>query len=194
MTPEESVQIMADRLRAIDYERHGDKAWSKAALLREYFRRAARWADAYGCDPRTPFFDIALCVNPGIRADDEVVDTVLHKVASGTRNAITRVAPFILHWSAFRAAPGVTVPPELEDPFEPLILLFERDGGFHTENGEVNLEYLAAPMRGWRAFASRPPMPSFAPDDLDEIDRAGSIAQFGYVVGPDGRPAEPKPE
>src|SRR3954465_2089920 len=112
MTPEESVQAMADRLRAIDYERHGDKAWSKAALLKEYFRRAARWADAYGCDTRTPFFDIALCVNPTIRADQETVDNVLRAVDSGTRNGITRVAPFILNWAALRAAPGVTVPPE----------------------------------------------------------------------------------
>jgi hypothetical protein len=194
MTPDESVQAMADRLRAIDYERHGDKAWSKAALLREYFRRAARWADAYACEARTPFFDIAACVNPHVRADQAVVNSVLQDVESGTRNAITRVAPFILHWAAARAAAGDNVPPQLEDPFEPLILLFERDGGFHTENGEVNLEYLAAPMRGWRAFASKPPMPSFAPQDLDEIDRAGSIAQFGYVIGPAGLPAGQEPE
>jgi hypothetical protein len=172
MTPEEAVAAMADRLRAIDYERRGDKAWSKAALLREYFRRVARWADAFGCDTRTPFFDLALCVNPNVRADQAVVDDVLRAVADGTRNAITRVAPFILHWAALRAEPGVAIPPELEDPFEPLILLFERGGGFHTENGEVNLEYLSAPMRGWRDRANAAPMPSFSPEALDAIDRA----------------------
>jgi hypothetical protein len=31
-------------------------------------------------------------------------------------------------------------------------------------------------------------MESFAADALDEIDRAGSMAQFGYVIGPDGEP------
>ncbi|UQU67764.1 hypothetical protein COUCH_16450 [Couchioplanes caeruleus] len=188
MTPDEAVQAMADRLRAVDYERRGDKAWSKAALLREYFRRAARWADAYDCDTRSPFFDIAQCVDPSVRADQTVIDSLVRDVSSGTRNAITRVAPFILHWAALRAAPAVTVPPELEDPFEPLILLFERGGGFHTENGEVNLEYLAAPLRGWRERAGTPPMVSFAPEVLDEIDRSGSMAQFGFVTGPDGRP------
>ncbi|MFI5897840.1 hypothetical protein ACIA5D_47935 [Actinoplanes sp. NPDC051513] len=30
-----------------------------------------------------------------------------------------------------------------------------------------------------------------APETLDEIDRAGSIAQFGYVIGPDGEPVAP---
>ena len=190
MTPEEAVQAMAARLCAIDYERRGDKAWSKAALLREYFRRAARWADAYQCDTRTPFFDIAQCVHPTIRADQAVVDAVLQAVKSGTRNGITRVAPFFLHWAALRATPAVLLPPGLEDPFEPLILLFERGGGFHTEHGEVNLEYLAAPMRGWRERIDAPPLPSFAPEALDEIDRTGSTAQFGFVIGPDGQPAD----
>lgn len=77
------------------------------------------------------------------------------------------------------------MPPGLEDPFEPLILLFERGGGFHFDHGEVNLEYIGASLQGWRKFADRPPMPSFAAADLDEIDRAGSVAQFGYVVGPE---------
>ncbi|SNY69396.1 hypothetical protein [Paractinoplanes atraurantiacus] len=186
MTPEESVQAMAERLRAVDYARRGDKAWSKAALLREYFRRAARWADAYGCETRTPFFDIAQCVDPGVRAEQAVIDGLVRDVDDGTRNAIRQVAPFMLHWAALRAAPGGVMPEGLEDPFEPLILLFERGGGFHTENGEVNLEYLAAPLRGWRERASAPPMASFAGEALDEIDRAGSVAQFGHVIGPDG--------
>ena len=43
-------------------------------------------------------------------------------------------------------------------------------------------------MRNWRATADDPPMEWFAPEALDEIDRAGSMAQFGYVMGPDGEP------
>lgn len=187
MTPDESVSAVATRLSAIDWERHGDRAWSKAALLKEYFRRAARWAAAYECDTRMPFFDIAACVDPTVRADQDVLDELLGKVRRGGWD-VKHVMPFILHWAALRAAPGVDLPVDLEDPFEPLILLFERGGGFHTENGEVNLEYIAAPMRGWRSFAGKPPMPSFAAEDLDQIDRAGSMAQFGYVMGPDGNP------
>ena len=182
MTPDEAVRAMAARLSAIEWERHGDKAWSKAALLREYFRRAARWAIAYECDTRVPFFDIAACVDLSIRADQGVLDDVLEQVRAAGRS-VTRVTPFLLHWAALSATPSVDLPPDLEDPFEPLVLLFERDGGFHTENGEVNLEWLSVPMAGWRNRADNPPMASFAADVLDEIDRAGSIAQFGYVMG-----------
>ncbi|GIF09772.1 hypothetical protein [Actinoplanes siamensis] len=39
-------------------------------------------------------------------------------------------------------------------------------------------------MAGWRNRADDPPLPSFDPAYLDEIDRAGSTAQFGYVIEP----------
>jgi hypothetical protein len=194
MTPHESVAAMAARLSAVDWQRHGDKCWSKAALLREYFRRAAHWAAAYQCDAPIPFFDIAHCVSPGARADQHVVSDVMEKVKAGGGGAVAHIVPYILHWGALRATREIVLPADLEDPFEPLVLLFERDGGFHTANGFVELEYLAVRMQGWRAQADKPPMASFAPEALDEIDRAGSLAQFGYVIGPDGEPAGHQPE
>ncbi|MEU8229145.1 hypothetical protein AB0C12_05995 [Actinoplanes sp. NPDC048967] len=187
MTPDEAVRAVAARLSTVGWERHGDKTWSKSVLLKEYFRRAARWAAAYDCDTKVPFFDIALCVDPNVRADRGVIDELLESVRSSGWN-VRQVVPFILHWAALSATPGFAYPPGLEDPFEPLIRMFERDGGFHTENGEVNLEYKSVRMAGWRNRAGDPPMTVFSDDVLDEIDRAGSIAQFGYVIGPDGRP------
>ena len=185
MTPEEAVNAMAVRLSAIDWERHGDKAWSKAVLLKEYFRRAAQWAAAYECGSPVPFFDIAECIDPRVRVSQGVLDGILATVESkgGGRN-VTQVVPFILRWAALRATPGIGLPPNLEDPFEPLVLLFERGGGFHTEHGEVDLEWKSVRMAGWRKRADDPPMPSFAPEALDEIDRAGSIAQFGHIIEP----------
>lgn len=183
MTPDESVQTMAARLRAVDWRRHGYRTWSKAKLMQEYLRRSALWADAYDCDTRVPFFDLAACVDPAVRADQDVVDDVLDDVGKGGWN-VKQVVPFILHWAALRPTLG-ELPAGLDDPFEPLVLLFERDGGFHTENGGIELEYLSMPLRDWRTRAARPAMPSFAAEDLDEIDRAGSLKQFGYVMGPD---------
>jgi hypothetical protein len=97
---------------------------------------------------------------------------------------MTRLAPFILRWSALRETPGVKLREDLEDPFFPLIAAFERDGGFHIEKSEINLEYLTLFMRNWRARADDPPMESFDPDALDEVDRAGSMAQFLPALWP----------
>ncbi|WP_306203720.1 hypothetical protein [Actinoplanes sp. RD1] len=40
-------------------------------------------------------------------------------------------------------------------------------------------------MATWRDRADEPPMPGLAREPLDEIDREGSLAQFGRVLGPD---------
>ncbi|MEU4694882.1 hypothetical protein [Actinoplanes sp. NPDC023714] len=185
MTPDEAVDAMAARLSTIDWERHGDKAWSKAALLKEYFRRASLWAAAFHYDTGGPFFDIAAQVDPAIRADQQVIDALVEKIAAGRGGwNVKQLTPFLLHWAALRATPGVALPPDLEDPFEPLILLFERGGGFHTEHGEVNLEWKSVSMSGWRDRAGSPPLRSLTREALDEIDRKGSIAQFGRVIGP----------
>lgn len=184
MTPDEAVRAMAERLSAVNWERHGDKAWSKAALLKEYFRRAAQWAAAYDCDSPVPFFDIAACVDSTVRADQALIDDLVSRADTRGSRSVKRLLPFILHWAALRATPGIEFPAHLEDPFEPLIRLFERGGGFHTENGEVDLEWKSVRMAGWRKRADSPPMPSLTPEVLDAIDRAGSIAQFGHVIEP----------
>ncbi|BCJ56041.1 hypothetical protein Asp14428_75160 [Actinoplanes sp. NBRC 14428] len=185
MTPDDSVRVTAARLSAVDWRRHGYRSWSKAKLMLEYFRRMAQWAEAYGCDEPVPFFDLAQYVDPNVRADPAVVDEAVRLAAEGGWNA-QQVVPFILHWAAVRAAPGVVFPEGLEDPFEPLLLLFERDGGFHTSNGFVEMEFLSVPLAKWRQRASRPPLAGMDAAALDEVDRAGSVRQFGYVMGPEG--------
>jgi hypothetical protein len=184
MTPDDSVRSTAARLAAVDWQRHGYRTWSKAKLMLEYFRRIAQWSDAYGCAEPVPFFDLALYVDPNVRADPEVVEEAVRRAAKGGWNA-EQVVPFILHWAAVRATPNFTFPEGLADPFEPLLLLFERDGGFHTSNGYAEMEYLSVPIAKWRERASRPPLPRLDPAALDEIDRAGSMKQFGYVMGPE---------
>ncbi|WP_326549766.1 hypothetical protein [Micromonospora sp. NBC_01813] len=184
MTPDEAVAAMAERLSAVNWERRGDRAWSKAVLLKEYFRRAAQWAAVYDCDSPTPFFDLAHCVDATVRVDQGIIDDILARLDTRGSRSVKRILPFMLHWAALRAQPGIKFPPQLEDPFEPLILLFERGGGFHTETGEVDLEWKSVRMAGWRQRAADPPIADSAPEALDEVDRAGSIAQFGYVVEP----------
>ncbi|MFI5932012.1 hypothetical protein [Actinoplanes sp. NPDC051494] len=184
MTPDESVRATAARLAAVDWQRHGYRTWSKAKLMLEYFRRVALWLDAYGWDEPVPFFDLAVYIDPNVRADPEVVAEAVRRAEPGGWNA-EQVIPFILHWSALRATPGVTLPPDLPDPYEPLLLLFERDGGFHTSNGYAEMEHLSVPIAKWRDRATRPPLPSLDEAALDEIDRAGSTRQFGYVMGRD---------
>ena len=186
MTPDEAVNAMAARLKTADWSRRGDRTWSKAALLKEYFRRTARWAAAYAIDSPEPFFDIGACVASDIRADAAAVTeaVALAKDRGADYIVSSYLVPFMLHWAALQATPGVRFEPHLEDPYEPLLVLFERGGSFHTEKGEVDLEWKSVRISGWRERADAPPIESFDAEFLDEVDRKGSIAQFGYVIEP----------
>jgi hypothetical protein len=71
-----------------------------------------------------------------------------------------------------------------EDRAWPATPLPPRGGGFHIENGEVNLEWKSVRMAGWRNRIDDPPMTTFVAGALDEIDQAGSLAQFGSAEPP----------
>ncbi|WP_306203721.1 hypothetical protein [Actinoplanes sp. RD1] len=183
MTPEESVAATAARLTALDWQQLDYRSWSKGKLMVEYLRRAAQWSRAYGCDTPVPFYDIAACVNPGVRADQHLIDEVLAQVRKGGWH-VKQVTPWILHWAALRPTLGDKLPHGLEDPFEPLLQMFERGGGFQTEHGFIEIDNVSVPMRGWLSRAERPPTAGLDHTSLDEIDRASSLKYFGYVMGP----------
>ncbi|MFC9751821.1 hypothetical protein [Streptomyces sp. NPDC056921] len=67
---DDRARAVIGRLRAVD-RIDGSAAYehanSRAPLMREYLRRAARWARAYGAEESWPFFDIAEHVAPEVR-------------------------------------------------------------------------------------------------------------------------------
>lgn len=183
MNVDEAVHQTVERLRRIRWERPGHRAWSRAVLLREYLRRVAQWRAAYDCSPDTPFFDIAACVESSIRVQPELIDGLSKELDErGAELDVIYLVPHIVNWTALRATPGVRLP-DLEDPFEPLMLMFERGGGFHMEQG-VNLEWITVSLRGWRDRLNEQPMASLDPEALDKIDEEGSMKQFGYRIEP----------
>jgi hypothetical protein len=126
------VAALARRLGAINWRGSDAHTNSRGYLMKEYLRRAAWWAQATNA-PGYPFFDIAAAVNPGVRADPNAVQWVseqLTKQLQGT--LVIRVAGFALHFAALLDA-RVPLPPAPEQPFEPLVALFERGGGFRRE-------------------------------------------------------------
>lgn len=76
---------MLERLRAIDWSDDSkafEHANSRALLMREYLRRAALWARAYGAERSWPFFDIAEHVDAAVQTPPEVA-TNLAEILSG---------------------------------------------------------------------------------------------------------------
>ncbi|MGH3940619.1 MAG: hypothetical protein ACRDTG_18680 [Pseudonocardiaceae bacterium] len=136
------VTHLAERILAINWAESPDKTRSRGYLMKEYLRRAAWWAKATK-SLQWPFLDIAAAVNPTVRADSAVVERVAEQVKKDLQGVlVTRTCIRALHFAALLDA-GIDLPQELPLPFEPLIVMFERGGGFHVEgSGLIDVDTL----------------------------------------------------
>lgn len=135
---------------------------SRIALLREFLRRMALWAEALGCPERWPFFDVAAQAMPEVPAPEVDLSSLPHLQAR-----IQATLHWMLRWDALPHRPH----PELPDPFEPLLLLYERGGGFTVENKLIDVGLAAIPCADAERYRTRPPMPSLSRVHLEELDR-----------------------
>jgi hypothetical protein len=128
------VAGLAERIKAIDWAGSFDRTRSRGYLMKEYLRRAAWWAKATESQ-EWPFFDIAAAVDPAVRADPAAVRDVEAHVKEKLQGVhATRACVRALHFAALLDA-GADVPEAPAQPFEPLLVMFERGGGFRVGGG-----------------------------------------------------------
>ena len=92
-----AVNDLVKRLLAIewhvDFDEPAERTKERVALFREYLRRAAPYASLRPGKPVPwPWFDVAACVDPSIRAGDEVVESVTARIEAGHYRACARRA------------------------------------------------------------------------------------------------------
>jgi hypothetical protein len=121
-------EMMLGRLLAVDWTAGTsfDHARSRARLIREYLRRSAWWARTLDAVAEWPFFDIAAHLAPEVHVPEDLArqleDLISTRIGWPSVAEACRAA---LHWAALTDA---RIPPAygLDDPYEPLVLLFER--------------------------------------------------------------------
>ena len=166
------VNAVADRILAVDWSGPLTRTRSRAALMREYLRRSAWWAQA-GNGAEWPFYDIASTVDPSVRADPAVVQRVLaHLDRSRQGVLVQRAAEAALHFAALRESgrPLPAVPASAADPFEPLVAMFERGGGFRLGGGTL-IEVDTAGLPKGTLAQNLVEAPYVDMNHLDELDQ-----------------------
>jgi hypothetical protein len=170
MTTGDAVAAMAARLRAIDWEGHDLHTLSRVRLLREYLRRAAQWAEAFGCTDQWPCFDIAACVDPTVRADTDTARELReHLVSARAGWYAKQIGVWALHWAALKSSAADHLP-NMEDPFEPIIVMYERGGDFYSEQGFLQVDARSLRRKSWQEHLSSSPIASLDGKVLDEMD------------------------
>jgi len=146
------VDATLARLQAVDWK--GDSGFahrrSRVRLMAEYLRRAALWAQALDATDEWPFFDIAAHVDPSIQVPATQAEDLEALIARGIGwDSVETATRAALGWAALLDA-GVSLPPGLEDPFEPLLLMFDRGGAWTIEAGFIDVDGSAVRRKTWR--------------------------------------------
>jgi hypothetical protein len=145
VTGNDRADRVLERLLAVEWD--DDKGAfkhraSRVRLTHEYLGRMARWVEVLGAFPqnRWPIVDLAKAVDPSKAADPAQLEEL--ERAGGdyfTVEVLQWAAECALHWATLGDLPEQRFP-ELDDPFEPLLLLLERGGGFRTHTGFIELD------------------------------------------------------
>ncbi|MGW4885301.1 hypothetical protein [Streptomyces murinus] len=174
MTQTGSAESMVNRLTAInwaDYATGDRNAASRTLLMREFLRRAALWVEYLGGSGRWPFFDIAERIDPSTRADPGLIERLDEFTSGNVPEFIARrMCRAAVHWAELRQSTKVELP-DLLDPYEPLVVLYERGGVFFVENGVADFELRRVPLRDWQANLAPEPIVEIDPAVLDDVDR-----------------------
>jgi hypothetical protein len=170
MTEVSSTAELVERLLAVNWRGRFDCTYSRVQLMREYLRRAAVWGRKLGCPDEWPFFDIAAHIDPTVRAADSDVRR-LEDHFSGTPvwPTVRRTCIWALHWEELKRREGDALP-ELDYPFEPLIAMYERGGGFTTAHGEIEIDTASIRRGTWRDHLSPEHVVEVDPETLDGLD------------------------
>ena len=164
------ASTMTERLARVNWHGDVDRTRSRVALMKEYLRRASLWSHQFRAK-QWPFFDAAALVNPNIRASEELVSEIVEK------EEIIHQFPLVmdtcvwaLHFSALRDS-GETLP-DLPDMFEPLIVFYERGGGFGIDTtGMIQVDYAAMKRGSPASYWDEKPKTSIDSEALDLLDQ-----------------------
>jgi hypothetical protein len=168
-----------------DDEAEDRHASSRGRLAVEYLRRMAVWADALSVPTRWPFFDLAVVFDPSVENDSVWMERLEaesgHKLWTRSRQVVADA----FRWASLGDRPKERFP-EFDDPYEPMIQVFERGGEIWPGHGSIEFYLGSVPYRGISDRLSQPPLQIDAAtlDALDEEyriraeeSRAQAVAQ-----------------
>ncbi len=145
-----------------------------------------------GVDQRFLPAYVYLGADQGLKYEKPAVNSLEDKVAALARHfsdlpsGPDRFSPnfYALHscWWYIRWASVKNLPPvaalNSPDPYEPLIVLYERGGYFRVEHGFIDFDPTGTLHPGSPAqWITREPLPSLAPAALDALDREGAAPE-----------------
>lgn len=169
-----AVEQTAERIIRPTWDEDYYRAPSNIWLVREYYRRAALWAGALQCVEAWPYFDVALKIEPSIRANQTIVGNVeLFLENHVLLRHHTMKTPLLsaLHWAALTEQRDVSSKNGLPEPYEPMLLAFDRGAFVYFHHGFVEVGGGAFSKGNWESYLKSEPLAKLDLEWLDQIDK-----------------------
>jgi hypothetical protein len=163
----EPVEVFLERLLSIQWTERHLRRESQARLLEEHARRVALWRRRFGAG--WYFADLAAVADSSVRASEDVLHRLHEGVSIHLSGYALRVCEYALHYAALQKAGKC--PADLPDPFEPLIVLFERGSIFSRDGaGYIDVDGLGVRLRNVDDYLQDEPRAPVDPEQLNDID------------------------
>ncbi len=168
-----------ERITAVTKTRHPGKRWSHVALFKEYARRMALWAEALHLS-RSDWLltSIAQQITPNlVLSANEMAELDTYFAEYGIHPPLARVLESSVAWSHV-AKSDIVKGYQLPDPYEPMLIFFERGGDFqwHPNGFWAISEAFGVGNVDIETYAIASPFAELDPDELDEIDQLGQAS------------------
>jgi hypothetical protein len=176
VTDTTAAERMVDRLLAVHWDEDAAHAHrrSRARLTREFLRRTAQWALTVGAEQGWPFSDLAGALDPEVAVDEALLAKLQIDTATVGGFPIRQAhAAVIVRWAALGDLPRQRFP-QLDDPYEPLLLMIGRGGGYSVAKGFIELGYGSVPIGSVTERAELEPLP-IDPATLAALDRGDAV-------------------
>ncbi|WP_344241399.1 hypothetical protein [Kribbella hippodromi] len=122
-------------------------AASRGLLAAEYLRRMAVWADALAVPEKWPFFDLAVTFDPSVETDPVWMQRLEAGIGHRLGTMSTKVVTDMFGWASLGDRTKERFP-TFEDPYEPMVQLFERGGEIWPGHREIEFYGGSLPFRG----------------------------------------------
>ncbi|MGW7683412.1 hypothetical protein ACWGID_21935 [Kribbella sp. NPDC054772] len=155
---------------------------ARGRLASEFLRRKALWANALGVTERWAFADIAPLVDPAVEGDPVWLERLEAEVGHELKPLVRKVIADMFRWVSLGDAPYQQFP-GLDDPYEPMVQVFELGGEFWQGQASIELPvggvaYLSLAERLAQAPLSIDAATLAALDEEDRIQAEESRARI----------------
>lgn len=164
----ETPADLVDRISNIDWSTPPKQRKSQALLIQEFLRRTALWSSMLP-ESGWPFYDYAEELYPEIRALPEHVNQLQSLLDVGLSVFVKSTCEYALHFRAIQQQK--IIPFDLPDPFEPIILTFERGSPIRKSQGYfIEVDFLYVHMKTKSEWLKMGPQVELDIGQLDAMD------------------------